>query len=970
MARFPTDDSPELDAILDQALDLPADERAAFLDEACRGRPELRAQVDHILAGADRENVLDRPIGELASSLLGEPEEAATARDLTGRRVGPYRIAREIGRGGMGAVYLAERDEAEFRQRVAIKLLRSTSSPEHLLERFLGERRILARLEHPHIARLYDGSVTDDGEPYFVMEHVEGLPIDAYADERRLSVDARLELFDQVCDAVDYAHRHLVVHRDLKPSNILVTAEGQVKLLDFGIAKLLVDDDAASGPVTKTGYAVLTPDYASPEQFSGQSVSTASDVYSLGVLLYELLTGARPYTFTSPSLVEIARTVIEEEPARPSTLFGSEATPEAAACRGTTNEHLRRRLHGDLDTIVLMALRKEPERRYASVSQLREDLRRHHDNLPVRARPNTLGYRAGKLIVRHRTAAALALLVAVSLIGGLVGTTWQARKAAREARTAERITAFLTGLFRASDPNEFPGVELSARDLLDRGAERLDDELAAEPATQAELFSVIGKLYFELGLYDEARPLLERALAIQTELHGETHVETAKALGELVMVLHGAGDFESAEESARRVLEIRRQLLTADSPDLAASLTDLAAILSAQGRYAEAEPLYREALAIDRKHAPRHLVADDLNNLGTFLMDAGKYEESRAAHEEALEIRTALYGDRHTDVATSLSNLGLTLARLGEPEESETMLRAAVDLRLELLGEDHPHTAISLNNLAEVMRERGDYEGARATHLRALEIRRATFGDEHPETAASLNNLGVVCYFQMDYVQAEMYFHDALRAFRGSLGEDHPHVMTGVNNLASTLREQDKLDEAEALFRENLKRRRQLLGEDHPAVNEGRSNLGWLLLKRERFEEARSEFAATVARDLEIHGEDHPTTSNNYLGLGRSLLGLERADEAETALRESLRIRRIKYGDDDSRTASAATWLGICLSTLERHEEAAPLLEQNLALVRPVLGDEHPTVRTGQSALDASRAAGGRPAEPQSSPQR
>jgi serine/threonine-protein kinase len=970
MARFPTDDSPELDAILDHALDLPPHERPAFLDEACRGRPELRAHVDHLLGSADREDLVDRPIGEVAASLLAGLEGTETAREVAGRRIGPYRIAREIGRGGMGAVYLGERDEAEFRQQVAIKLLRSTSSPEHLLERFLGERRILARLVHPRIARLYDGSVTDDGEPYFVMEYVEGLPIDAYADERRSSIESRLELFDQVCDAVDYAHRHLVVHRDLKPSNILVTTDGQVKLLDFGIAKLLADDDPSQSPVTEPGFAVLTPEYASPEQIAGRSVSTASDVYALGVLLYELLTGVRPHTFPSRSPVEVARTVFEQEPARPSTLFGGDLTSDAAERRGTTNEQLRHRLQGDLDTIVLMALHKEPERRYTSVSRLREDLRRHQEDLPVTARPNTLGYRAGKLLARHRTAAALTLLVVLSLIGGLVGTTWQARKAAREAHTAERITAFLIGLFRASDPNASPGVDLSARDLLDRGAERLAGELPAESATEAELSSVIGNLYVELGLYAEARPLLERALAIKTELHGETHVEMAESLADLANVLHSTGDFELAEESARRVLALRRRTLAADSPHIAESLTDLAATVSAQGRYDEAEPLYREAVAIDREHGSRERVADDLNNLGTFLMDAGKYAESRTAHEEALEIRTSLYGARHTDVATSMSNLGLTLQRLGELEESEAMLRAAIDLRLELLGDDHPHTAITLNNLADLMGERGDLDGARATHLRALEIRRATFGDEHPETAASLNNLGIVSYYLRDYAEAEAFFHDALRGFRSHLGEDHPHVMTGVNNLASTLREQGKLDDAEELFRENLKRRRELLGEDHPAVNQGLSNLGWLLLQRERFDEARSTFASAVARDLELLGEEHPTTSNDYLGLGRSHLGLGRASEAEAVLRASMRIRRAKYGDDDSRTAGAATWLGVCLSALERHEEALPLLERSVPIVRPALGDEHATVLEGQAALDASRAARGQSGTHKTPPQR
>ena len=440
----------QADAVFSEALDLPPEKRAAFLDEACAGDADLRREVERLFeADAQAGLFLETPSDWFDAPRLPGPGVAAEGdrarRAVLGQQVGPYRLLDEIGHGGMGTVYLAERADGQFEQQVALKLVRSGVATDEALRRFRLERQILAGLHHPHVARLLDGGVTEDGTPYFVMEYVAGIPIDRYCDEHRLSIAERLRLFCTVCAAVQYAHQNLVVHRDLKPSNILVTDDGQVKLLDFGIARLLDPEARTLSPaLTQTGLRLMTPEYASPEQVRGEPVGTASDGYQLGVLLYELLTGHRPYRLPGRLLHHIERIVCEEMPTRPSTAVvqieevevsgdgGTQSiTPEQVSrARSTSIERLRRRLAGDLDNIVLMALRKEPARRYASVGNLEADIQRHLTGLPVRARPDTLVYRATKFVRRNWIGVAATLLVMLSLVAGLTVALWQARIAA------------------------------------------------------------------------------------------------------------------------------------------------------------------------------------------------------------------------------------------------------------------------------------------------------------------------------------------------------------------------------------------------------------------------------------------------------------------------------------------------------------------------------------------------------------
>jgi serine/threonine-protein kinase len=664
----------QLEEVFHAVAECAPGERPALLDRACAGDPQLRREVESLLA-QEGHPFIATLISEATESL------AATQRhDLIGERIGAYRVISLIGEGGMGTVFRAVRDDDQYLKQVAIKLVKPGMDTAFVLNRFRYERQILANLEHPYIARLLEGGTTEDGLPYFVMEYVEGRPITRYSAEAKLSLPQRLTLFRAVCEAVAYAHQNLVIHRDLKPSNILVTPEGVPKLLDFGIAKLLAPELLSETTErTLTAMRLMTPDYASPEQVRGEPVTTATDVYSLGVVLYELLTGRRPYQFENFSASEIERVICQTEPEKPS------AVAHGAAAK------LRWQLAGDLDNIVLMALRKEPERRYRSVEQFSEDIRRHLAGLPVLAREDRLGYRISKFVQRHKVGVSFAVALLVLLVAFAITMAIQATRIARErdranqkAATAEEVTRSLVGLFEIADPSEAKGSVITTREILDKGAERIVRELHDQPEVQARLMDTIGRLYGNLGLYDKAATLLEQALEIRQRTLGQEHLEVAESLTNLGVVLKDKGDLEAAEPMLRRALAIRQKLL-----------------------------------------GEAHLaVALSLNDLGLVLRDKGKPDEAEQLHREALAMRRKLGGEEHPDVAQSLNNLALVLRDKGQGDEAEPLYRKALALRRKLFGEEHPDVAISLNNLAGLLFGRGRYDEAEQLFRDALAVRR------------------------------------------------------------------------------------------------------------------------------------------------------------------------------------------------------------------------------------------------------
>jgi len=728
--------------ILSEVLELPEAARASAARRLCADDRELAAELESLLEHSARVgDFLEQPALGLDFVLLPASAQADEDRDaaldgMLGRVVGRYRIERRIASGGMGTVYLASRADEQFTQRVALKIVKRGMDTDEVLSRFRRERQTLAALEHPNIARLIDGGATESGQPFLVMEFVEGEPIDAWCDSQRLDLDARLKLFLVVCEAVGYAHRNLVVHRDLKPGNILVTAEGLPKLLDFGIATVIEADGARH--LTAACERRLTPEYASPEQVVGAAVTTTSDVYSLGVILYELLAGGRPYNLTTHTPEDIQRAVAETLPPMPSEalrrLDPADAR-RAAALRGSTPEQLARRLRGDLDTIVLAALRKEPERRYASVGDLALDIRRHRERLPVSARPDTLRYRAGKFVRRHALASALGLLSLVLLLLGGVSLAWQARLTAHQRDRAvvareqtDAINRFLQDMLASVDPAH-SGRTIAVRDVLDDAAQRLDTELLDQPLVRASLRRTMGTTYLALGLQEQAERQLREALELRQQHLDPQDREIAVSLVDLATLLHARHREAEASDQLERALAILRSSGDEASPDFATTLSALGAVRTAQGQAEIAEKLQRQALELRRRFGDGNGpdVAESLNNLAYVLMQQRKFADARPLLEEALAIRRTHLGAGHPLATQSIDNLALVLSQLGDAAQAEPLFREALALEEQQLGSDHPDVAVTRRNLAQLLARHGGRKEAEELLRACLATRERLF---------------------------------------------------------------------------------------------------------------------------------------------------------------------------------------------------------------------------------------------------
>lgn len=752
------------------ALELDAVERAALLARENDAGPEIVREVAAMLAAHDLNESPD-----IERFLLGDsPEPRAATR--AGAQVGAYRLIEMIGRGGMGEVYLAERADGEFQQTVAVKLLRSGFENAQAVARFRAERGILARLEHPGIARLLDGGVTEEGFPFLAMEFVRGEPITRFCEEKNLSIEDRLRLFVHVCRAVDFAHRSLVVHRDLKPSNILVAGRGEVKLLDFGIAKLL--EEGAAEAATRTGFLLLTPEYASPEQVRGGGITTATDVYALGLLLHEILTGRRAQPVDDLSPIGVARAICEQEPMRPSAVVP---------------ERLARRLRGDLDMIVAAALHKDPARRYASAERLADDILRHLDGRPIEARADSFGYRAGKFLRRHRLAvAASAAVVAALLIGlllavsGLVRARQAEAEARREAETSRQVSDLLIGIFKVNDPGEARGETITARELLDRGAERVREQLADQPEVQGSLLRTIGDAYSELGLYERAHGIYESDLALRRSLHGEGHPEVAMSLILLADMANRRGDFARAEKLALQALATQERTLGPEHPDTAKGLAAVGIASWQLGDFDRARGYLERSLAIREKAlGPDHPdLVGILNNVAILRCQVGDLDGARPLYERALRAVERRHGERHPSVAITLNNFALVELQAGRYAEARALHERALAIRRALLAPDHPDIAESLHNLAHVLIEQHDRARARSLLEEALQIRERALGPEHPLVGTTLCNLGLVLAELGDTTRARPLLERSVALMTRAQGPDHPDLSFPLEILA------------------------------------------------------------------------------------------------------------------------------------------------------------------------------------------
>ena len=961
-----------ISALLDEALDLGGATGREHLHRACAGDPDLEREVLALLDHGERAGAfLDgSPIDDL-STLTADPDAPVPAGDeIPEAPIGPYRLVRRVGRGGMGVVYLATRADGQFEKEVALKLVRRGLDTDEILERFRRERQILARLEHPHIARLLDGGVSADGRPYLVMEYVHGEPITVWCRRQGAGLEERLRLFRDVCETVQYAHRNLIIHRDLKPSNILVSDAGEVKLLDFGIAKLLSDEEHDGAPtLTRAGLVPMTPEYAAPERSLDAPLTTAADVYSLGVVLHELLTGRRPAPAATADRVSSgARTGGSPVLAPPSRAIAGDTPGSVRA---------RRALRGDLDTIVLKALQPDPARRYRTVEALAEDLDRRRDGLPIRARRDTWGYRAGKFLSRHVWGTAAALLLVLSLGAGMAGTLWQARQARREAAKAREVKEFTMRLFEVSDPTRTVPADLSARDLLDRGARRIEQELASQPEIQAEMMQMVGRIDVTLGNYDAARGLLERALAIRRRLHGDDSLEAASALYEVGAMQLEKGDWKEAERTLQEALALRERRLGPDDAALASVLGNLGEVFNGAGRYDEAEQAFRRALAINRRALGEdHLeVGMNLSDLGTLLYNRGRFADASDLLRQALAIRERRTPRDDYDTNTVRHNLGGTLAAEGDFEAAEPVLRQVLASRRATLGPDHTMTAVTIDVLANLLRDLGEYEEADTLFREALSIRTRAQGPDGPDVGKTLNNLAFLEYRRGDLASARRDYERSIAAWVKTVPPEHPMVLIARTGLGMVLWDEGEEARAEAMMRDALARRTALFGEEHLQTAQSQYALGLMLARRGALDEAETLLARSLATRRAHLGDRHfsvaasqealagalrdggkmeeslalyrealaidrtvfkrpaPQTADALAGLGRTLLLLRRPQEAEPPLREALGIRQAKLVAGDRRTAEAEAALACALAQRGESAEARRLLLQSLPIL-------------------------------------
>ncbi|HWM92284.1 MAG TPA: serine/threonine-protein kinase [Thermoanaerobaculia bacterium] len=806
----------EVKTTLERVLEKDPGQRSAFLEAECGEDRELREEVESLLATeAEAGSFLARPVFGPYRDEPDGPEE--------GERLGAYKVLREIGYGGMGSVYLAVRADDAYEKQVAVKVLR-LGTAEELVRRFRAERQILANLDHPNIAKLLDGGATETGRPYLVMEYVEGQPIDEHA--RKLSLEDRLELFCTVCAAVHFAHQNLVVHRDLKAANILVTPGGSPKLLDFGIAKLL-DPERHDPGLTELGIRPMTLESASPEQVGRGTITTASDVYSLGVLLYRLLTGRSPYGEVKDREA-LERAILETDPPRPSEVV--EGKDEA------------RLLDGDLDTIVLRALDKDPARRYASAEQLAADVRRHLDGLPVLARPDTLGYRTGKFVRRHRLGVSAAAAVLLMVLGFSLAMTVLYRQAVEERKRtelererAEKVAGFLQDLFAISDPGLSRGETVTAREVLDRGAEGIAENLEDQPELQAELMDTMGRAYRSLGLYTPARNLLERSLALRRTHLDRDDPKIAESLHALAVLLRRTGDDAAAEPLVREAVDIQLRVFGEEHEETLIGLNNLASLLEAKGELEPAETLYRKVLdgkrrVLGREHED---VARGLNNLARLLYGKGDLAAAEPLYREALTIRRKVYGGApHPEVASSLNNLAALLADQGDGQGAERLYREALDMRRTLHPEPHMDLATTCNNLGMLLQERGDLAAAEPLFREALAVVEAI-----PEVRRSrvrailLRNNASLLLETGKAAAAEPLVREALSIFREAQPSPSVRIADAESVLGGCLAAQGRMAEAEPLLRGGWEALKEVEGEDARYREQARQRLDLLSVR-------------------------------------------------------------------------------------------------------------------------------------------
>ncbi len=854
--------------LLGESLEQPAEAREAFLDSASAEDSVLRDEVRHLLRAYDEApTFLERNVLDFAEPLL--PDQGAKQRnefqDCTNQLIGPYQLISEIGQGGMGVVYKARRVDGVFDQDVAIKLLPQCHNEKINRDRFHQEQQVLASLNHPNIARLYDGGITSDGQLYIVMEYVEGVPITDYCEQHHLDISDRLQFVQQIAASLQHAHSNLIVHRDIKPSNILTTKDGTIKLLDFGIAKLL-DTHERSVDLTHTGDHMLTPGFAAPEQIVGQPITVATDVYQLGVVLYELLAGQRPFC-KADSFYEMARVVCNDAPDRPSDKSFDNSSAETI----TRDENWTGALRGDLDAIALKALCKKPCDRYASMEAFSADLHAYRHALPVTARQQSATYRATKFIRRHALGALAAVLIMALTISYAVTVTVQSKKietalnqARIEAGKSQQVASLLTDVFKVSDPNVPGSQQMTAGQILDQGRTRLDKELSDAPEVRAQMQHVLGEIYYSLGAYDESVELLESAL------------------------------------------QLRRQWLPVQDLAIASSLTQLAFSYNATDQYEKAQQSLQQALAIHRLYSTESVEqAEILNALGDVQRVQANHEEAEALFLEAIAILRRVTDGNHSELATGLQGLAMLQLVNGDARNAEVNSREAVRIVKHSLGEEHSYYTVGLNGLGLLLAYLERYDEAEPLHLEALEIQRRILGEKHPYVSQTFGYLGFLAHRRGLLEASEQHYRDALEIQKELDGGNSATIARLLGQLATVLTKRGIYSEAESAITTALRIDREIFAPSSPMVGRDLAKRAALAHARGALVIAKKDYVDALA----LLPPKNSRTAEAQLGYATLLLQTRQFADAESAALEALGIREADLPKGHSLIAQAQTVL-------------------------------------------------------------
>jgi serine/threonine protein kinase/tetratricopeptide (TPR) repeat protein len=831
--------------------------------------------------------------GASRSASAAAPEGAFAFTERPGDLIGHYRLLQEIGQGGFGVVYMAQQQEP-VKRRVALKIVKLGMDTKQVVARFEAERQALALMDHPNIAKVLDAGATASGRPFFVMELVKGVRITQYCDQNQLSTPERLELFIQICRAVQHAHQKGIIHRDLKPSNILVTLHDGVpvpKIIDFGIAKATQQELTDQTVFTQFGHFLGTPAYVSPEQaeMSGLDVDTRSDIYSLGVLLYELLTGRTPFDsneLLAAGLDEMRRTIREKEPSRPSTKLSTLQAAELttmARHRRIEPPKLVRLIRGDLDWIVMKCLEKDRTRRYETASGFATDLEHFLKDEPVTARPPSAGYRFQKLVRRNKLVFAASAAVALAVLSGLFASTWMFVREREARRQSQQVALLLENMLRGIDPSVAQGRDTQLlREVLDKTVERVALELKDDPRVQAELFNTVGEVYRAIGQSQMAEQMYRLALSLQGKPSRAEKGRVAKSLDDLAMALKDQARLREAESVEREALRLRREVFGPDSIEVAASLNDLGTVLRIRANLPEAEAVHRQALAIQRNRLPAAnlAVAASLNNLALTLRDAGKYADAETLLREALITEKSVLGENNPAVALTQDSLAFVLLDRGALTQAEEMDRQALDLLRRHFGRSNPNDpnlATGINNLGLILSAENHLEDAEALCQQALEMRRTVRGHEL-EVAASLDDLSRVLRKRKQLSRAEPLAREALAIRKNLLGDSHPAVAASLDDLASVLQDEKQWTDAEKAYRDALAIQQNCYGMEHPLIAMTLNNLAGLLRDQGKLLEAEQTMQSALTMREKLLGEHHPDVARSRKDLN-DILTLARADK-------------------------------------------------------------------------------------------